>query len=91
VPYLLTLANRNDPITVAMPKVAKASTIVAVVCCCRRRYFLRYNAKVYEPLCTEKRSMIQQVALNKSCLLVNNIFQNTQKFQLIQMQTVGLG
>ncbi len=25
VPYLLTLANRNDPISVAPPKVAKAS------------------------------------------------------------------
>jgi hypothetical protein len=29
-PYLLTLVNRNDPISVATPKVAKASTIVAV-------------------------------------------------------------
>ncbi len=26
-PYLLTLANRNDPICVAAPKVAKASTV----------------------------------------------------------------
>jgi hypothetical protein len=29
-PYLLTLANRNDHISVATPKVANASTIVAV-------------------------------------------------------------
>jgi hypothetical protein len=31
VPCLLTLANRNDPICVASPKVAKASTICIAV------------------------------------------------------------
>ncbi len=51
-PYLLTLANKNDPISVAMPKVAKASTIVAVACCCRQRYHLKYNANVNYPLGT---------------------------------------
>ncbi len=30
-PYLLTLANRNDPICVVSPKVAKASTIRVAV------------------------------------------------------------
>jgi len=29
-PYLLTLVNRNDPISVMSPKVAKASTMVTV-------------------------------------------------------------
>jgi hypothetical protein len=29
------LANRNDPICVVPPKVAKASTVVAFACCCR--------------------------------------------------------
>ncbi len=46
MPYLLILANRNDPISVATPKVAKASTIVAVTCCCRQRYRLKYFANV---------------------------------------------
>jgi hypothetical protein len=49
-PYFLTLANRNNPISVAMAKVAKASTIVAVVCRCRRHYRLKYNANVNYPL-----------------------------------------
>ncbi len=48
-PYLLTLANRNDPISGAMPKVVKASTIVAVTCRFRRCYLLKYNANVDEP------------------------------------------
>jgi hypothetical protein len=30
MPYLLTLANRNDPISVMPPKVAKASTHVSL-------------------------------------------------------------
>ncbi len=49
VPYLLTLANRNDPISVSTPKVAKASTIVAVVCHCRWHYRLKYNPIVNYP------------------------------------------
>jgi hypothetical protein len=32
LPSLLALADRNVPISVALPKVAKASTIVTVVC-----------------------------------------------------------
>ncbi len=32
-PYLLTLANRNNPICVAPPKVAKASTKSVAVAC----------------------------------------------------------
>jgi len=48
--YLLTLANRNDPISVAMSKVAKASTIVAARCHCHWRYHLKYNANVNYPL-----------------------------------------
>ncbi len=47
--YLLTLANRYDPISVTTPKVAKGSTIVPVACHCRRSYHLKYNANVYEP------------------------------------------
>jgi hypothetical protein len=27
--------NRNNPICVASPKVAKTSTVLTVVCCCR--------------------------------------------------------
>jgi hypothetical protein len=50
VPYLLTLANRNDPISVAMPKVAKASKIVAAMCCCHWHYRLKNNANVNYPL-----------------------------------------
>jgi hypothetical protein len=42
--------NRNDPISFAMPKVAKASTMVAVTCCCHQRYHLKYNANVNYPL-----------------------------------------
>jgi hypothetical protein len=49
-PYLLTLANRNDPISVKTPKVAKASTIVAVVCRCCQHYRLKYNANLNYPL-----------------------------------------
>jgi hypothetical protein len=49
-PYLLTLANRNDPIHVALPKVAKASTIVTVTCRCHRRYCLKYIANAHKPL-----------------------------------------
>ncbi len=45
-PYLLTLGNRNDPISVAMPNVAKASTIVAVMCHCCQGHCLKYNANV---------------------------------------------
>ncbi len=50
VPYLLTLANINDPISVATFKVAKATTIVAVACRCRQRYHLKYNANVHKYL-----------------------------------------
>ncbi len=32
MPYLLTLANRNNPICVALPKVAKASTVKCHSC-----------------------------------------------------------
>jgi hypothetical protein len=46
-PNLLTLANT---ISVAMPKVAKASTIVAVAFRCRQHYRLKYNANVNYPL-----------------------------------------
>jgi hypothetical protein len=49
-PYLPTLANRNDPISVATPKVAKASTIVAAMCHCSHCYRLKYNANVNYPL-----------------------------------------
>jgi hypothetical protein len=49
-PYLLTLANRNNPISVEPPKVAKASTIVTVMCHCRRPYRLKYIANGHEPL-----------------------------------------
>jgi len=49
-PYLLTLANRNDPISVATPKVAKVSTKVAVACCCCQHFCLKYNANVNYPL-----------------------------------------
>ncbi len=55
LPYLLTLANRNDPISVAIPKVAKASTIADIACCCCRLYCLKYNANVNYPLVTKKK------------------------------------
>ncbi len=48
-PYLLTLANRNDPISVAMPKVAKVSTIMAFACHCRQHYLLKYSNNVNYP------------------------------------------
>jgi hypothetical protein len=35
--------NRNDPICVASPKVAKASTMVTVACRCHRRYRGHYH------------------------------------------------
>jgi hypothetical protein len=43
-PYLLTLANRNDPICVVSPKVAKASTMVTVACRCRWHNRRRYRS-----------------------------------------------
>jgi hypothetical protein len=49
-PYLLNLANRNDPISVPRPKVAKASTVVAGACRCCLRYCFKYNANVNYPL-----------------------------------------
>ncbi len=47
-PYLLTLANRKDAISVVLPKVAKASTIVTVACHCRWRYHLKYIANAHK-------------------------------------------
>jgi hypothetical protein len=38
--------NRNDPICVAPPKVAKASTIATVTCRCCWRYHLKNIANV---------------------------------------------
>ncbi len=38
--------NRNNPICVASPKVAKASTIVTVTCRCRQRYRRHYCSKL---------------------------------------------
>ncbi len=35
MPYILTLANRNDPICVVLPNVAKASS---VTCRCRLQF-----------------------------------------------------
>ncbi len=32
--------NRNNPICVASPEVAKASTVVTVACCCRQWFHL---------------------------------------------------
>ncbi len=46
--------DRNVPISVSMPKVSKASTIVAVACRCRRHYCLKYNANVNYPLSNKK-------------------------------------
>ncbi len=48
-PYLLTLANRKDAISVVLPKVAKASTIVTVACHCRWCYHLKYIANAHKP------------------------------------------
>ncbi len=62
-PYLLTLANRNDPISVTMPKVAKASTIVAVTCRCRCCYCLKYNSNVHEPLRRDRNVFIVQATM----------------------------
>ncbi len=46
---VLTLANRNDPISVMPPKVGKASTIVTVTCRCRWHCCLKNIANVHEP------------------------------------------
>ncbi len=46
---MLTLANRNDPISVMPPKVDKASTIVTVTCRCHQHYRLKNIANVHEP------------------------------------------
>jgi len=64
-PYLLTLANRNDPISVTMPKVAKASTIMAVLCRCHWHYRLKYNANVNYPL--DVKCVYHQVKLYLGC------------------------
>ncbi len=37
--------NRNNPICVASPKVAKASTMVTVACHCHRHYLGCYRSK----------------------------------------------
>jgi hypothetical protein len=50
MPYLLTLADRNDPICVAPPKVAKASTIVTVPCRSHQLFHLKNIANVHEPI-----------------------------------------
>ena len=47
---LLTLANRNNPICVALPKVAKASTVVTVVCHCRPQFCFTNFDSVNDPL-----------------------------------------
>jgi len=41
-----TTKDRNDPICVTSPKVAKASTLVTVACCCPWRYHLKNIANV---------------------------------------------
>ncbi len=38
--------NRNNPICVASPKVAKASTMMTVICCCCWHYRRRYRSKL---------------------------------------------
>jgi hypothetical protein len=43
------IKNRNDPISLAQPKVAKASTIGIVVYCYRRHFRLKNIAYVHEP------------------------------------------
>jgi len=53
MPNSLTLAIRNVPISVALPKVAKASTIVTVACCCCWHYCLKYIANLHRPLPTD--------------------------------------
>ncbi len=42
--------NKNDPICIMPPKVAKASTIVTVECHCRRHFCLKNIANAYDPL-----------------------------------------
>jgi hypothetical protein len=37
-------------LSLSLPKVAKASKILAVACCCHRLYRLKYNANVNYPL-----------------------------------------
>ncbi len=41
VTAVLALANRNDPICVALPKKAHASTIVTLTCCCHHHFHLK--------------------------------------------------
>ena len=42
-------ANRNDPISVALPKVAKASRVVTVAICCRQQFCFANFANVNDP------------------------------------------
>jgi len=41
VTTILALANRDDPICVALPKLVKASTTVTVVCRCHWNFYLK--------------------------------------------------
>jgi hypothetical protein len=41
VTAVLALANRNDPICVALPKKANASTIVTLTCRCHQHFHLK--------------------------------------------------
>ncbi len=54
---------RNDPISVAPPKVAKASTIVTVACCCHWRYCANFLKALWVHL--KMMSNIQNHQLNK--------------------------
>jgi hypothetical protein len=48
--------DRNNPICVASPKVAKASRIVTVACRCHQCNHLKFNANVNYPLMKQKKS-----------------------------------
>jgi hypothetical protein len=39
-------SNRNNPICIASPKVAKASTMVTVACNCHQHYHRHYHSKL---------------------------------------------
>ncbi len=70
-PYLLTLANRNNPICVASPKVAKASTIVIVACHCSRCNCLKYNVSVNYPLGRLPKALLCIVSVKKLESIIN--------------------
>jgi hypothetical protein len=69
-PSLLALVNRNDPICITPPKVAKASIIVTVTCCCHWSFCLKNIAYGNSALRQQPRLLLSENVEH----LVNSIF-----------------